>query len=119
VIVYSFIVQAAGPIRNWDQQPGCMINDVPTLKCLEVVTSNLLFMSALIFVVALLIMFIWGAFTYLTSFGNPEKVKKAQGIFRYAIIGLFLYLGSYLILKIIDTLFLGGQGTLFKIDIPG
>ena len=63
-------------------------------------------------------MFIVGAFSYITSLGNTEKIKKAQGTLRYALIGFALYLGSFLILKIIDTLFLGGKGILFNFRIP-
>ncbi len=97
----------------------CVVDGVPTLKCLEIVFGNILFMAGAFFVLVLFIMLVIGAFNYLTSFGNPEKVKKAQGIFRLALIGFFLFLGSFLILRIIDFLFLGGAGSLFKFEIPG
>jgi hypothetical protein len=93
---------------------------VPTFKCLEVVFGNILTMAGAFFVLVLFIMLIVGAFNYLTSFGNPEKVKKAQGTFRLALIGFFLFLGSYLILNMICFLFLGGIGSeckLFKFEI--
>lgn len=96
---------------------GCLVNGVPTLKCLEVIFSNLLFLSSAFVVLVLFIMLIIGSFTYLTSFGNAEKVKKAQGIIRWAITGLVIFLASYLILKIIDILFLGGEGKIFKFEI--
>lgn len=91
---------------------------VPTLKCLEVVFGNILFMSSALIVLVLFIMIVIGAFNYLTSFGNPEKVKKAQGTIKMAVIGFILFLGSYLILNIIDILFLGGQGKIFQFNIP-
>jgi len=110
-------VSAAG-ISDWESS-GCMTPEgVPTLKCLEVVFGNILFMSSALIVLVLFIMIVIGAFNYLTSFGNPEKVKKAQGTIKMAVIGFILFLGSYLILNIIDILFLGGQGNIFQFNIP-
>lgn len=73
-------------------------------------------MSSLVIVV-LFIMFVIGSITYLTSLGNPEKVKKAQSTLKYAIAGFVLFLGSFLILKTIDILFLGNQGDIFRFRI--
>lgn len=115
-IFHPLIVQAQ--LKEWNEVEGCMIDGVPTLKCLEVVFSNLLFLSSAFVILVLFSMLIIGAFTYLTSFGNPEKVKKAQGIIRWAITGLIIFLASYLILKIIDALFLGGRNKIFKFEIP-
>lgn len=103
-------------IREWGD---CVVGDVPTLKCLEVVFSNLLVMSSAFIVFVLFVMFIIGAFTYLTSFGNPEKIKKAQGTFKLALVGFILFISSFLILRLIDVIFLGGAGKIFKFKIPG
>jgi len=84
---------------------SCCIGDVPTLKCLENIFGNLLNLATGIFLLALFIMLVIGAFNYLTSFGNPEKIKKAQGTLKFAFIGLILFLGSYLILNIICFVF--------------
>ena len=108
-------------INEWDPTGtgtgGCMVDGVPTLKCFEVVFGNILNIASALIIVVLFIMFVVGAFSYLTSLGNPEKLKKAQGTLKYAVIGLVLFLGSFLILKVIDTLFLGGSGALFKFQI--
>ena len=103
-------------VNDWASS-GCMVDGVPTLKCFEVVFGNILTMASSLIIVVLFVMFIMGAFSYLTSLGNPEKLKKAQGTLRYAVIGLVIFLASFLILKVIDTLFLGGQGNLFKFQI--
>lgn len=112
-----FFVLAA-EIQSWESS-GCMTPEgVPTLKCLEVVFGNILFMSTALIVLVLFIMLVIGGFNYLTSFGNPEKVKKAQGTIKMAIVGFVLFLGSYLILRIIDILFLGGEGKIFQFELP-
>jgi hypothetical protein len=109
---------SAQTLQDWNST-GCMVDGVPTLKCLEVVFNNILIMSSFFVMFALFVMFVWGSFTYLTSFGNPEKVKKAQSTFRYAILGLVLFISSYLILKTIDYLFLGNNNDIFRFRIPG
>ncbi|MDO8610634.1 MAG: hypothetical protein Q7R95_08870 [bacterium] len=102
-------------VKDWGD---CVTPEgVPTLKCLEVVFGNILFMASGFIVLVLFIMFTMGSFTYLTSFGNPEKVKKAMGTLRFALIGFGLFIGSFLILKIIDIMFLGGLNKIFEFKI--
>lgn len=117
---FSSVVYAAA-VNEWDTtgtgNGGCMVDGVPTLQCFEVVFGNILNMASALIIVALFIMLVVGAFHYLTSLGNPEKLKKAQGTLRYAVVGLVIFLASFLILNVIDTLFLGGQGNLFKFKI--
>ena len=108
------LVVYAASVNEWD---SCLVDGVPTLKCFEIVFQNILNIASALIVVVLFIMFISGAFSYLTSLGNPEKLKKAQGTLRYAVIGFVIFLSAFLILKVIDTLFLGGQGDLFKFKI--
>ncbi len=113
-------------IRNWDDLNGdgikgdsCLVDEIPTFKCFEVVVGNLLFMTNVVVLLVLFIMFVIGSFKYLTSLGNPDKVEEAKGTFKWAIIGLIVYVSAYLILTIIDMLFLGGTGTIFNFNIGG
>lgn len=96
----------------------CTVDGVPTLKCLEIVIGNVLYVASVLVLLILFIMFIVGSFTYMSSGGDKEKVEKARHTFTYAIFGMLLFIGSYLILRIIDTLFLGGTGTIFRFEIP-
>ncbi|OGK19915.1 hypothetical protein A3C23_04405 [Candidatus Roizmanbacteria bacterium RIFCSPHIGHO2_02_FULL_37_13b] len=102
-------------IKEWGD---CVVDGVPTLKCLEVVFSNLLTMASALVIVILFIMMAVGALKYLTSAGDPEKLKGAQGTIKYALFGLGLFIASFIIIKTIDILFLGGQGKLFEFTIP-
>lgn len=104
-------------VSSWN--PACMVNGVPTLKCLEDVFGNIINVSTALVVLILFVMFVIGGFNYLTSFGNPEKVKKAQGTLKLALVGFLIFLGSYLILKIIGVLFLGDADALFNFTLPG
>ncbi len=116
MILPLFVVNAQ--IKDWVSS-GCMVDGVPTLKCLEVVFGNILFMSSALIILVLFIMLVTGALKYLTSFGNPEKMKKARGTITYALIGFALFVSAYLILKIIDVLFLGNTGSIFRFQIGG
>ena len=57
-----------------------------------------------------LFMLLYGAFTYIMSEGNAEKVKKSQSILMYAVIGLFLIVTSFILTKII--------GFVLKVPMP-
>jgi len=119
--MYFFVLLAQ--LRNWEEQTpgnpsGCIVDGIPTLKCFEVVFNNILIMSSAVVILVLFVMFVIGSLNYLTSLGNPEKIKKAQGTLKFAIIGFILFISAFLILNIIDILFLGGQGKLFRLEIP-
>lgn len=102
-------------IQSWG---SCVTPEgVPTLKCLEVVFNNILFAASGLIILVLFVMFVVGSFTYLTSFGNQEKIKKAQGTFKFALIGFILFISAFIILKIIDWAFLGNTGKIFQFKI--
>lgn len=115
-LLFIYTAPVSAQIRDWEDS-GCMVNGVPTLKCFEVVVGNLLFMTNALILLVLFIMFVIGSFKYLTSLGNPEQVENAKNTFKWAIIGLIVYVSAYLILNIIDILFLGGQGDIFRFSI--
>ena len=73
--LFTVSAQIPGQINDWG---NCVVDDVPTLKCLEIVFGNILFMSSFFIILVLFIMFVVGSFRYLSSFGNPERIKKAQ-----------------------------------------
>lgn len=118
-MINSFLLAFPVYAQTLDEWGECVVDGVPTLKCLEVVFGNILTMSTAFIILVLFMMFVIGAFRYLTSFGNAEKVKKAQGTLRYAVIGFVLFVSTYLILNIIDILFLGGCGRIFRFEIGG
>lgn len=113
--ILSFAAYAQ--IRSFEEAE-CIADGIPTLKCLEVIFQNLLVLASGLVVLILFIMFVVGSLLYLTSGGDQEKLKRARDTFTYAIVGLVLFLLAYLILTVIDVLFLGGEGKLFRFEIP-
>ena len=116
-------------IRDWNDLDGeggvnpdiagntCLINGVPTLECLEVVVGNLLFISNILILLALFVMFVIGSIRWMLSLGQPDKVENAKKTFTWAVIGLLIYISAYVIMFTIDVLFLGGQGKIFQFNI--
>lgn len=64
--------------------------------------------------IALFLMLLTGGFKYLTSGGDPKAVEGAQKTLTYAIGGLVLLAGSYMLLRIIEN-FTGAPVTDFII----
>ena len=53
---------------------------------------------------------VWGGFTFMTSQGDPEKMKSARAKITSAIIGFVLLLLSYIIAKGFSLIFGIGEG---------
>lgn len=70
----------------------------------DVVLNVIRFILGIVSIVAV-IQFIVGGLTILTSQGNPEKVKKGKDTLIWAIIGIALIFGSYMILSQIFEIF--------------
>jgi hypothetical protein len=133
VFLFALSIYAIAPhnvfaqIRDWDDLDGdgtkaggadtCLINGVPTLECLEVVIGNLLFISNVLILLVLFVMFVIGSVRWMLSLGQPDKVESARNTFKWAIIGLLIYISAYVILFTIDVLFLDGQGKIFQFNI--
>lgn len=63
--------------------------------------------------VVLLFVFIWGGYDFMMSQGNPERIKSAQAKITSGIIGFFILVTAYLVVRVIATIFgLGSTGIL-------
>lgn len=90
----------------WLRIPGGAIFPLPPgFVTIGDVISKLL---PYIFVLAGLILFgflIFGGFELLTSAGNPEKVKLAQGKITSAVIGFVIIFVAYWLVQILEVIF--------------
>jgi len=48
-----------------------------------------------------LLMVVWGGFTWLTAAGNPEKIKSGSNTMIWAVIGLIVVFSSYFALDFV------------------
>lgn len=122
VFAQAVTLQKSGCV--YTQNPGVSAEvGVPTLRCVEVIVQNVLTFASGLVVFVLFVMFIWGGIKFLTSGGDSTKVGSAQETIKFALLGTVLFISSYLILNIIQLLFLGdpkdpNNANLFKFEIP-
>lgn len=74
---------------------------------ISLVLSNLVSLIYIIAAVVFVFMIIWGAFEWLTSGGDKEKVAAARNRLINAFIGIVLFAIAFAILKVVGT-FTGG-----------
>lgn len=55
-----------------------------------------------------LLAFIYGGFLWLISAGNPDQVKKGKEVMKWAVLGLAVIIGAYMIVSTIVTAFESG-----------
>ena len=55
-----------------------------------------------------LLMFVYGGFTWITSQGSADKIKKGKQIFVTATLGLVIIFGSYALLTVVFKALSGG-----------
>lgn len=94
-----------------------MNNDPAQLSDLDFIFENVVATLLSLGALALFIMLISGGFKYLTAAGDPKATESAQKTLTYAIGGLILLAGSFMILSIIQTI-TGVEVTNFVIYKP-
>lgn len=93
------------------------MNDPATIQDFQGIVKTILNLAVQFAGIAVFILLLVGGFKYLTSGGNPEAKKSASGTITYAILGLALLLGSWLILLLIQEI-TGVEVTKFVIPGP-
>ncbi|MDD2656881.1 MAG: pilin [Patescibacteria group bacterium] len=98
------VIKSEHPTPENSLLPECAFTgscrDVNDLVKLGLVIINYIFsiVAGLAF-----IMFVYGGFTWIFSFGNSDKVKKGQQIFVYAVIGLVIVFTAYIFVGFLLT----------------
>jgi uncharacterized membrane protein len=105
------------PTEWKDFDPQLATDDVASFKSLEAVFSNVLNIAVTIAGLILFIMLLIGGFNYLTSGGDPEKLKKAGATIGHALLGFILLIASWFIIKLLSQ-FTGVDLTTFEIPGP-
>lgn len=93
---------------------GCMVNDAPTIKCLEVIFARILTFITAFAAIVFFAMLVFGGFRYLVSHGDPKQAEAARGTITAAILGIIFIVIAYLIIFIIERA-TGIQLTIFTI----
>ena len=106
-------------MKNWPGTDIACIQtiggiDIPTIKCLEAVFTNILSIVVSLAVLALFVMLLVGGFKYLTSAGDQKATTSAKQTLTYAVVGITLLVLAFLIFRIIEY-FTGVNITRFEI----
>ena len=91
---------------TWSQlQPGGDgTTDVATIGSLVSLITNAINAIVMLSGVVLFVMLLVGGMSFLLSGGDQKKLEKAKGTLTGAFAGLLVLVGSYLILKLIQTI---------------
>ena len=122
-ITFFFLLPQPAFAQDWEScmvtltnEVGDAIATVPTLRCVEVIFQKILNIAVELAVVVLFLFIIIGGFKFLTSGGDPKATESAKNTLTYAILGIVLLIGIWLILKFIEY-FTGIEVTVFRIGV--
>lgn len=97
-----------GTIKPPDALKGLISKDSTGAGGLSAFLSNLITLFYGVAAIVLIFMLIWGAWDWLTSEGDKEKIASAQRKILNALIGIILFAVAFAVIQII------GQFTGFK-----
>ncbi len=97
--------------------PECSLQGVATLIGITCIIRNLLKPFPVIIALAALGMVIWAGIRLINSGADPKEYASAIATFQYAIIGIALLSGAWLVLVLIER-FTGAPVTTFGIPTP-
>lgn len=100
--------QVFGKIQAPDPLKGLVAKDPTGAGGLSIFFSNLITLFYVISMVVLVFMIVWGAFDWITSEGDKEKLGGARNKIINAIIGIMLLAAAFGIIRVL------GQFTGFK-----
>lgn len=95
--------QGASNTNPCTSTPGatCLANPLPNINSPQALIGKVI--NAVLGVVGslALLMFVYGGLIWMTSSGNPEKIKQGRGIIVWAAIGLAIIFSSYALTRIL------------------
>lgn len=94
--------------------------DVATIQGITCLLRNILNVVLTILGFIGFVMLVYASFNLLISGGQPSHLETAKGTFTYVIIGLFLAVGSFAIMKVVDSLVSSASGlTIMELKFLG
>lgn len=91
------------------QEAVALPNPLGTTNAAVIIGRIIAVLTGFVGGIALLV-FIYGGFQWLTALGNPEKIKKGRDIMLWAILGIAIMFGSYIVARFIIVAITTGAG---------
>lgn len=115
---------AFGKIQTPDALKGLVNKDPSGSGGLGIFLSNLINLFYVIAAVVLIFMLLWGAFDWITSEGNKEKVESARNKIINALVGILLFAAAFGVIKVLGQFtgfqfFVGQNSSSSKVPDPG
>lgn len=82
----------------------CVVGDVATLSCIFPLFQNIILAAVMLSGVFAVFLLLFAGFKFIRSNGDPKQVDGARQIAIYAILGIFLIMLSFLIIRIISQI---------------
>ncbi len=111
----NFIAQKIDTINLGNSQPAGISAKDPT-NTLSTVLTNAITIIFVLGAIAVVFFVIWGAFNWIISGGDKEKVASARKTITNALIGLALLALAFLIISVVGTIV--GFNPLKNMTIP-
>ena len=118
--VFTYLTLASTAFAQINLTPGRPSQGINPGTDPRVIITNAITIVFVVAVLAVLVYLIWGAFEWITSGGEKESVKKAQGKITNALIGLAVLALAFIIARVVGAV-LGidfGNLTLPRLDAP-
>lgn len=107
---------AVTPASQWEAK-GCAQDGVATIKGLECIFSNLISPVPALLALVAVGMIIYAGIRLLTAGSDPKAYAAAWSTLTWAVIGLILLSGAWLVILIIGR-FTGADLSTFTISLP-
>ncbi len=107
-LIAASVEDAFGKVSPPPALQGIINKDSSGAGGISLILSNLITLFYSAAAIVLIFMLLWGAFDWMTSEGNKEKLESARNKLINAIIGIMLFAVAFAIIQVI------GQFTGFK-----
>ncbi len=102
----SFLLRPVSSV--YAAAPGCVTisdgsgkNSVQSLGCLAEIVVRVIELAFMFVGAVTLLMLLYGSLRYITSGGDPKAVQGAQKTITFALIGMGVVIGSFVIIRMI------------------
>ncbi|MEZ7820903.1 MAG: hypothetical protein QMB51_01185 [Patescibacteria group bacterium] len=110
ILPISF-VNAEESINTYIDPIGSQMSFDPNSSSMETAASTLIgqiasnFINRLFGIIGIIVLclFVWAGLQYILARGSSEKVKKANGVMKWSVIGLLIVFSSYIIINFMFT----------------
>jgi len=104
LLVFSNQVAAADIFSSPDPYAGCIVDGIPTLRCIPAIFGNLINTGIALAGIVAVFFITTSGIKFITSGGDPGRVAEARRTLTFAVVGLLIVVLSFTILKVVGKI---------------